>query len=109
MRAVATIAVGLVMGCSGPEESTDSFTHPFTSQHETGTGTSNGTVTDTDTDTDTDPGTLPTGLNGDVPAQALPPPDFSQVVARNGTLASPADLVGRPTVLWFYPAAFTGG
>jgi hypothetical protein len=69
---------------------------------ETGTGTSTETGTDTG-----DP--LPTGLTGTVPPVALAAPAFSGVRNRDGAVRSQADLMGHPTVLWFYPAAFTGG
>jgi hypothetical protein len=57
------------------------------------------------TPTDTEP---PPELHGDVPPVALPPPVFS-VLAMDSTERTQADLIGHPTVMWFYPAAFTGG
>lgn len=48
-------------------------------------------------------------LFGTVPPVNLPVPEFSEVVAMDGTARSSADLIGKPTVLWFYPQAFTGG
>lgn len=61
------------------------------------------------TDTgDTAGDTLPDGLNGTPPAEAVSLPTFA---ARNqyGEDRSEADLLGHPTVLWFYPAAGTYG
>lgn len=47
-------------------------------------------------------------LNGDVPAAPAELPDF---VATNYDSASRSreDLLGDPTVMWFYPAAATSG
>ena len=65
---------------------------------------------DTDADSDADTDTLPTGLNGHPPAVPKGPPVFAAVLNRDGTSRSQADLTdGHPTVMWFYPAAFTGG
>src|SRR5688500_2314692 len=59
--------------------------------------------TDADGDTDTD---LPDGLNGDVPEVRLAAPEF-EATNRDGSARGHADLVGHPTVIWFYPAAGT--
>ncbi len=48
------------------------------------------------------------GLFGTVPVSPLPPPEF-RATADDGTPRSRDDLLGHPTVLWFYPAAATGG
>lgn len=52
--------------------------------------------------------TWPEGLNGTVPASALPAPEF---VALNsdGSTRGPEDLMGKPTVMWFFPFAGTPG
>ena len=47
-------------------------------------------------------------LNGSYPAAELPPPDFV-ATAHNGQTRSKDDLLGHVTVMWFYPAASTGG
>ena len=51
---------------------------------------------------------FPSQLNGSRPSQALPPPEF---VALNsdGEMRTPADLLGQPTVMWFFPFAGTPG
>lgn len=51
---------------------------------------------------------LPPGLYGEAPPDALPLPEF---VATNfdGGARGPADLVGHPTVVWFFPFAGTPG
>jgi hypothetical protein len=67
-----------------------------------------GTVTDSTSTTDTSTG-LPPGLHGSAPTVAKSVPSFSQVTNRLGAPMSSADLVGHPTVVWFYPAAATGG
>ncbi len=47
-------------------------------------------------------------LHGSPPEESIPLPDFS-ATNRDGTGRGPEDLVGSPTVMWFYPAAATGG
>jgi len=64
------------------------------------------TVSDTTPET-TEP--TPGMLLGTIPPVALAAPVFTDVVNMDVTLRSQADLLGHPTVLWFYPAAGTGG
>lgn len=47
-------------------------------------------------------------LNGTVPPGDVPAPEFT-ATAHTGDPRTRADLLGRRTVMWFYPAAFTGG
>jgi hypothetical protein len=47
-------------------------------------------------------------LHGDLPADQLALPVFT-ATNMDGTARTEADLVGHPTVMWFYPAAATGG
>ncbi len=47
-------------------------------------------------------------LNGTVPAESIDAPEFA-AVNRDGSSRSRVDLIGHPTVVWFYPAAGTGG
>lgn len=49
------------------------------------------------------------GLYGTAPATDVPLPAFAGVFGMDGASRTPADLLGHPTVLWFYPAAGTGG
>jgi len=53
--------------------------------------------------------TLPGGLHGTEPEEQLPAPTFASVLNRDGSPRSRDHLIGHPTVLWFYPAAATGG
>ncbi|MCB9687800.1 MAG: hypothetical protein H6738_02525 [Alphaproteobacteria bacterium] len=48
------------------------------------------------------------GLYGTTPLQALPAPEFT-ATADDGSARGHDNLIGHPTVLWFYPAAATGG
>ncbi len=59
------------------------------------------------TDGGTDGG-LATGLIGSAPAKAIPAPEFV-ATNRDGSGRSREDLLGHPTVIWFYPAASTAG
>ena len=47
-------------------------------------------------------------LNGSIPPADVPAPDFS-ATAHTGEPRTRADLLGRRTVMWFYPQAYTGG
>ncbi|MES2644383.1 MAG: hypothetical protein V4850_33160 [Myxococcota bacterium] len=62
------------------------------------------TDTDTDADTDTDVG----ALYGTPPESPVSLPSFA-ATNQYGAARSEADLLGHPTVLWFYPAAGTYG
>ena len=64
--------------------------------------------TDTDTDGDTDSDIDTDALHGTQPDQALEAPDFTAWNS-DGAERSKPDLIGHPTVVWFYPAAATGG
>lgn len=48
------------------------------------------------------------GLVGSAPAKAIPAPEFV-ATNRDGSGRSREDLLGHPTVIWFYPAASTAG
>jgi len=63
---------------------------------------------DADTDTDTDSDTDTDALHGTQPGEALEAPDFTAWNS-DGEERSKPDLIGHPTVVWFYPAAATGG
>ncbi len=50
----------------------------------------------------------PDELNGTVPDEALAAPEFV-ATNRDGGARAREDLLGHPTVMWFYPAAATAG
>jgi hypothetical protein len=58
---------------------------------------------DTDTDTDTD-----VSFNGTVPDVPVSAPEFD-ATNLDGSARHRDDLLGHATVMWFYPAAFSGG
>jgi hypothetical protein len=47
-------------------------------------------------------------LNGDVPSSPVSVPEFA-ATNMDGTARSREDVLGHPTVMWFYPAAATAG
>jgi peroxiredoxin len=47
-------------------------------------------------------------LNGSLVEETIPAPDF-MALNHDGTERSKADFLGKPTVIWFYPAANTPG
>lgn len=73
------------------------------------TGTDSDAVADsglggpTDTDTDVAWG----ALHGTRPADALPAPDALRIRNQDGEERDVTDLVGTPTVMWFFPRAAT--
>jgi hypothetical protein len=102
------IALLSALGCTGaPTDDDDDggfdFGPPYTPYSTLGSVDTATPPGDTDT-TPVDPG----GLHGEVPPAPLPPPTFT-AVAMTGEDRTQADLLGAPTVMWFYPAAFTGG
>ena len=62
----------------------------------------------TDTDTDTSSTTLTGDFNGTLPPIEIAAPDLS-AQNRDESLRSKDDLLGHPTVLWFFPFAGTPG
>jgi hypothetical protein len=66
-------------------------------------------TTGTDETTPTPTDTAPLVLNGTAPPVALSVPSFTDVVNQDAQARTQADLVGHPTVMWFYPAAATAG
>lgn len=68
------------------------------------------TAFDSAADSDTG-GTIDTSsmdLNGTPPGEALALTEFT-ATNMDGSPRSGVDLVGHPTIMWFYPAAATGG
>ncbi|MBM4389509.1 MAG: hypothetical protein FJ090_00175 [Deltaproteobacteria bacterium] len=51
---------------------------------------------------------MPQGLHGVAPSEPVPVPEFA-ATNRDGTARTSVDLVGHPTVIWFYPLANTAG
>ena len=54
------------------------------------------------------PTEAPAALLGTPPASPVAAPEFA-AVAHDGSARSKADLIGHPTVVWFFPAAGTPG
>jgi hypothetical protein len=50
----------------------------------------------------------PEGLYGTLPGAALPAPEFA-AINHDGSARGPEDLMGKPTVMWFFPFAGTPG
>lgn len=101
----------LLWACSGTEPPpSDDPTGPVWWTQDPTNPTNPTDPTNTDP-TNTNPGptgTLTGDYNGSIPTDPLPPPTFT-ALNRDGTQRTQADLIGQPTALWFYPAAFTGG
>mgnify|MGYP003394758300 CR=1 FL=1 len=75
---------------------------------DTSEGTDSGLGDSADSNLDTNVDTSTEGLNGEWPASAVPAPEF-EAKNMDGSTRSKPDLVGHPTVVWFYPLAGSGG
>ena len=115
------VAAAIALGCS-PADKGDSAAAPDDGGSEDG-GTDDGGADDGGTDDGgTDDGGTDAGdsgddgsagidwdsLNGDVPASPVSAPEFAATNMDN-TARAREDLLGHPTVMWFYPAALTPG
>ena len=91
-----------------PDSGTDADT---VSDADTDTGTSADPESGTETETDSDSETVPDvadlsglSLSGSEPAENLEAPEF-EVMAADNTERTQDNLLGQPTVMWFFPAA----
>lgn len=102
---VRILLLGLLTGCGRPVDTSVDPPTPLPTPVDTDTDA----VTDTDTDTDLgDTDTDAPALHGVVPTNPLPLPQFA-VRNFDGTSRGPEALLGHVTVMWFLPAAATGG
>jgi hypothetical protein len=86
------VAAGLAAGCAAPKPPADSTSSSVDSA---GPDTAGGD-------------SAPPQLNGVPPEDPVPAPDFA-ATNLDGSARSRADLLGHPTVMWFYPAAASAG
>lgn len=93
---MTSLLLTLLLAC-GPE---DKGTPADTARSETGRPDSGETAETGDT--------AVVSLHGSPPSEAVPLPEFT-ATNRDGSARGPSDLVGHPTVMWFYPAAGTAG
>ena len=97
-----------------PENTQSSITTTGSTSVTTTTGTSTATTTGTSTATTTGTSTATsttidtTNLYGTAPAQAVPAPQFT-VYSHEDETRTREDLIGHPTVGWFFPFADTPG
>lgn len=75
-----------------------------------GTPDADGPTTQPDTDVAEEPLVIPPEdeLYGTYPIDALSLPEFN-ATSQYGAARSREDLLGQPTVMWFFPAAGTAG
>ena len=103
------VCLGAAVGCASPKN--ESTTTSSSTSATTGGDPSTEDTADSGSDGGGDGGGGEIdwdALNGDVPAVAVAIPEFS---ARNmdGAARAREDVLGHPTVMWFYPAANTAG
>jgi len=93
------VAVTVVGGCASPagDDAAGDDDTPGAVDSGAGSGDAGG-ANDVD----------PELLNGTVPDSVLPAPEFV-ATNRDGSGRDREDLLGHPTVMWFYPAAATSG
>lgn len=87
MRSPLLLALGLALGCASSKDDSGS----------TG-GNADGAADGADGDE----------LNGDTPDSDVPAPTFT-AANRDGSARSREDLLGQPSVMWFYPLAASAG
>ena len=90
----------IFLAACSPGSDSDGDTSSLDSDSETGA--------DSGSAGDTDPVDVPSGTNGSIPDVALEAPEFS-ATNRDGGARDREDLLGHPTIMWFYPAAGTYG
>lgn len=94
------------LACSSSDDSVAATTS------DGGSTLSDGGTTAGDAGASTDGGASADGggadLHGQPPKTPVPAPEFV-AINRDGSSRSRENLLGQPTVLWFYPAAGTGG
>ena len=77
------------------------------SAHDSAVDSASDADTDADADADTDADTAES-YNGTIPPNSIPAPEFTDT-DMDGTPRTRVDLIGHPTVIWFYPAATSSG
>lgn len=92
-----------LLACTKPSPEPGETAAPLDTAHAADTADTADTVVET---ADTGSG-LPS-LHGTVPDEAVALPAFV-ATAHTGETRGPADVLGHPTVLWFYPRASTAG
>ena len=98
------------IGCGPADTSEQTQSTPTTTVTTTTTsGTSGTTTTGTTPTTGTTSTTIDTtNLYGTLPAKAIPAPKFT-AYSHEDEMRTREDLIGHPTVLWFFPFADTPG
>ena len=111
MRALLFLLPG-VLACSGPDSKDDNSDATGDDGGTDGGGTGDDGGAGDDGGSGDDGGTgddwSDLELNGDWPDEAIPAPEFT-VTNRDGNSRTREDLLGHPTVMWFYPAAASSG
>ena len=100
MRPLLLSAI-LLAACTGTKGGTDDDGGDTEDNGDADTGASDDGAAD-------DGGLDEASLYGSVPDEALAAPEFS-ATHHDGSARSREDLLGHPTVMWFYPAAGTYG
>ncbi len=101
-----TLVLSALLACSGGDGGGDADGGATDGGVADGGTTDGGTTDGGTTDGGADGGTA--DLNGSVPDEALPAPDFA-ATNMDGAARDREDVLGHPTVMWFYPAAGTAG
>jgi hypothetical protein len=94
-----SLAFVALVGCAAPADK---------DEDDAGGGTADDSATPEDEDDGSANEVEADELNGTVPDTALPAPEFV-ATNRDGGARAREDLLGHPTVMWFYPAAATAG
>ena len=119
MRSPLLLALGLALGCAsskddsgstggnadGASDGADGASDGADGASDGADGASDGASDGADGAAD---GADGDELNGDTPDSDVPAPTFT-AANRDGSARSREDLLGQPTVMWFYPLAASAG
>ena len=103
MRGFLLSMAALLVSCTGTSPGTDKSSGGEGTDTDEGTGSGGG-------QTDTSGWSLDTGAsyNGCFPDASIPVPEF-RAINRDGAARDREELLGHPSVMWFFPAAGTPG
>ena len=107
MRPILLVLASLTLACTDPKDSATGDDGTDGSDGTALDGGSDGAADGTDGAADGTDGTS-TSYNGEPPDSPIAAPEFT-ATNRDGGARDREDLLGHPTVMWFYPAAGTYG
>lgn len=110
MKTTPLLALALALGCAASTDDSAPGADGADGTSDGADGATDGADGASDGTDGTADGADGTGaaLNGDVPDAPVAAPEFT-AANRDGSSRSREDLLGQPTVMWFYPLAASAG